>query len=163
LYCHLKTIIFGTQNDSSSLNQNFMDTRTLISGLLGGIVYWLLGALFYAFLLADLFESLSGSATGVSRAPEEMVWWALVLGNLLMGLGLAYIMNNWAKISTLVAGVKAVALIGLLLALGYDLVWYATTNLIQLPGVFLDVATFAVMSAGSGAVIGWWLGRSARA
>ncbi|MCC6754063.1 MAG: hypothetical protein IT266_08790 [Saprospiraceae bacterium] len=140
-----------------------MDTRTLISGLLGGIVYWLLGALFYAFLLGKLLESLSGSATGVSRAPEEMVWWSLVLGNLFMGLGLAYILNNWAKISTLLAGAKAGALIGLLLTLGFDLIWFSSTNLIQLPGVFLDVATFTVMSALSGAVIGWWLGRSARA
>ncbi len=137
-----------------------MNTKMLIAGLLGGITYFLLGWLFYAKLFASTFDNLAGSATGVMRSDNDMVLWAILLGNICFGLVLAYIFSNWAKVSTPQSGLTAGATVAGLFILGMDLSWYSTTNIYTLPAVFLDVAIFAVMGALAGAVIGWWLGRS---
>lgn len=138
-----------------------MNTKTLIAGLLGGIAYFFLGWLLYGMLLASTFENLKGSAQGVSRSDEEMIIWSLAIGNLAMGLAMAYILNHWAKVSTVQTAAINAATVGLMLCLGMDLMWYATTNIMTLGGVLLDVVVFTAMSAIAGAVIGWWLGRSA--
>lgn len=137
-----------------------MNTKTLIAGLLGGIVYFFLGWLLYGMLLESTFESLKGSAQGVARSEEEMILWALVVGNLALGLVMAYILNNWARVSTVQTGAINAATVGFMLSLGLDLMWYSTSNLTTLSGVLLDVVVFTAMSAVAGAVIGWWLGRS---
>lgn len=137
-----------------------MNAKTLIVGLLGGIAYFFLGWLLYGMLLSSTFESLSGSAQGVNRSDEEMVLWALVIGNLAMGVAMAYILSNWAKVSTVQTGAINAATIALMLSLGMDLMWYSTTHLMTLGGVLLDVVVFTSISAIAGAVIGWWLGRS---
>ncbi|MBK9107199.1 MAG: hypothetical protein IPM92_02155 [Saprospiraceae bacterium] len=138
-----------------------MNTKTLIAGLLGGIAYFFLGWLLYGMLLASTFESLMGSAQGVNRSDDEMVLWALAIGNLAMGLAMAYILNNWAKVSTVQTGAINAATVALMLSLGYDLMWFSTTHLMTLSGVLLDVVVYTAMSAIAGAIIGWWLGRSA--
>ncbi|MBK8954876.1 MAG: hypothetical protein IPM34_04875 [Saprospiraceae bacterium] len=139
-----------------------MNTKTLIAGLFGGVVYFFLGWLLYGMLLASTFEGMAGSAQGVSRG-DDIVLWALAVGNLAMGVGMAYILNNWAQIRTVQSGAVTAALVGFMLSLGMDLIWYSTSNLSTLGGVFLDVVVYTAMSAVAGAVIGWWLGRSSQA
>ena len=56
-----------------------MNTKTIVAGVIGGIVYFLLGWLIYGMLMSDFFEANSGSATGVMRADDEMIMWALAL------------------------------------------------------------------------------------
>jgi len=136
-----------------------MNSKTLVAGVLGGIVYFLLGWLLYGILLASTFKGLAGSAQGVDRG-ENVVLWSLLLGNIFLGLLMAYILNHWAKISTVQTGAIAATTVGFLLSLGMDLIYYATSNMMQLGGIFLDVFVMTVMSAAAGAVIGWWLGRS---
>ena len=64
----------------------FMNTKKfLIGAIVGGIVYFLLGYLFYGKLLSDFFIKNAGSATGVNRAMDQFVWWSLVLGNIFRG------------------------------------------------------------------------------
>lgn len=136
-----------------------MNTKTIVTGLIGGVVYFFLGWLLYGILLASTFESLGGSAQGVSRG-EELVMWALILGHVFMGIAMAYILVNWAKVSTVQGGAVAGATVAFLYSLGIDLTFYATSNIMQLGGVFLDVAVFTVTSAIAGAIMGWWLGRA---
>jgi hypothetical protein len=133
-------------------------TKILIAGLVAGIVYFLLGWLFYLKVLMSTFESMSGSASGVSRG-EEMIWWALILGNLLAGLLLSYIYGRWANISTPAIGAQAGAAIGFLVAGSYDLMIYGTTHISTLSGALLDIVVWTVMTAIAGAVAAWMLGR----
>lgn len=137
-----------------------MNTKTLIAGLIAGVVYFLLGWLLYGMLFASTMQNLSGSATGVMKADDEMIMWALALGNIAFGMALAYIFGTWAKIATVMSGAVAGATVGALLSLGMNLIWYATSNVMTLAGSCLDVVIFTVMSAVAGAAAAWWLGRS---
>lgn len=49
--------------------------------LAGFIVYFILGFIFYGMLLMDFYAAHSGSASGVMRTDAEMMWWALIAGN----------------------------------------------------------------------------------
>lgn len=135
-----------------------MNTKKfLIGGISGGIVYFLLGYLFYGNLLSDFFMKNAGSATGVGRAMDQFVWWSLALGNILGGCLLAYVFIK-SNISSAGSGLVTGAVVGLLVASSYDFISYATSNLMKTTGVLGDIGTFTVMSAIAGAVVGWVCG-----
>lgn len=138
-------------------------TKMLISGIAGGIVAFFAGWLIYGMLLMDFMAQNSGTATGVMRADAEMVWWALIAGNLLTGILYSYIFNRWANISTLSAGLSAGAIIGLIMGAALDLTMYGTSNIMALNGVWVDIAASAVIGAVTGAVVGWVNGMGKKA
>lgn len=127
--------------------------------LAGFVVYFMLGFLSYGVLLADFMAANTGSATGVMRAEEETVWWALIAGNIVQAYLLVYIFGNWARISTFGGGVKAGAMIGFIMALGMDLNIYGTMNTMNMTTALVDPIVLAVMMGLTGGVIGWVLGR----
>lgn len=132
--------------------------RMLIAGIVGGIVYFLLGFLFYGVLLAKFFAANEGTAQGVMK--ETPTWWALILGNLFTGLLLALIFERWAGIKTFATGAQAGALIGGLMALGFDFTLLGTSNISTVTATIVDIIVVTVMSAIVGGVIGVVLGRS---
>lgn len=133
--------------------------KILISGLVAGIAVFLLGYLFYGVIFMNTMEGMTGSATGVMKEMDTMVWWALILGNLLWGFLLAYIFGMWANISTFMGGLKGGAIIGLLAVAAFDLTMFGTSNLMTLGGTLLDIVIFTVIMAIGGGVAGWMLGR----
>lgn len=117
----------------------------LIAGIIGGIVDFLLGWLFYGIIFADTFPQPEESST-------TMLF--IFLGCLTFGLFVAYIYTRWAQISTLATGAKAGAIIGVFIGLFYNFF-----NLAMQPGATmelaaLDVGISVVMTAIIGAVIG---------
>ncbi len=126
--------------------------KFLIGTITGGVVFFFLGFLFYAILLDSFFVANAGSATGVAKT--NMAYWPLILGNLATGALFTYIFQKWANISTFATGARSGALIGLLMALGYDLVMYDTSNIMNLTGSLVDIVVFTVMSAIAGGFIG---------
>ena len=114
----------------------------------------ILGYVFYGVLLSGFFESNAGSATGVARTPDELIWWGLILGSLAFAALITYIFLKWANISTLMSGLRSGAVIGLLLALSFDLIMYATSHLMNLTAVIVDVIVAVIMTAIIGGVIG---------
>lgn len=124
-----------------------------IGSLAGGIVYFFLGYLFYGLLLKDFFADNGGIAANM----DTMVWWALIVGNLFSGVLLAYILSK-ANVSTAGGGAGTGFVVGLLIALSFDLIMYGVTHTPYLKAVAVDVAVSAVSSAIAGAVIGWVLG-----
>lgn len=130
--------------------------KMLLSGVAGGIAFFLLGFLVYGVLLMKFFEANAGTATGVMKEPMD--WWALILGNLAWGFLLAVIFVRWANISTFITGLKAGAIIGLLTGLSSDLMIYGTSNLSNLTGTIVDVLIFTALSAVAGGVVGLVLG-----
>ena len=133
--------------------------KILISGLVSGIAVFLLGYLFYGVIFMNTMEGMTGTATGVMREMDAMVWWALIVGNLIWGFLLAYIFGMWANISTFMGGLKGGAIIGLLAVAAFDLTMYATSNITTLAGSILDIVIFTVIMGIAGGVAGWMLGR----
>jgi hypothetical protein len=135
-----------------------MNTKKfLIGGIVGGIVYFLLGYLFYGNLLSDFFKNHAGTAKDVDRAMDQFVWWSLALGNILGGCLLAYVFIK-SNVKSVGSGLVTGAVIGLLTAASYDFIMYGTSNVTTTTSVLGDIATFTVMSAITGAVVAWVCG-----
>ncbi len=133
--------------------------KILLAGLIGGVVFLVIGYLLWGMALTSFFDSHRGSASGVMRADEDMQWVPLILGNITWGLLIAIIFGRWAGISTFATGAKAGALIGFLMSFSYDMINFATANLMDFTGAIVNTITMAVVTALVGGVIGWFLGR----
>ena len=131
-----------------------MDTKKFLIGtVVGGITYFILGYLFYGLLFMDYFNGNLGSATGVYRT-DDLIWWSLLLGNFAGAGLLTYIFLMWAHISTFKSGLRAGTVIGLLMTLSWDLISYATSNILNLQASLMDVVIGTIMTAIAGAAIG---------
>ena len=131
----------------------------ILATLVGFIVLFLLGWLIYGMLLMDFYGNNAGSASGVMRMEDEMIWWALILGNLFQTYLLVYIFGSWANITTFSDGLKAGAIIGLLMGLAFNLSMYGTSNLMNMTSALVDPIVSAVIMAITGGVVGFMLGR----
>lgn len=137
-----------------------MDAKKRIMATLAGfVVYFMLGYLLYGVLLMDFYSANAGTATGVMRADDDMQWWALIAGNVVQAYLLVYIFGNWANITTFGGGLKAGAIIGFIMALGFGLNMFGTTNISNLTSTLVDSIVMAVMMGFTGGVVGWVLGR----
>jgi len=116
----------------------------LISGVVGGIINFLLGWLLYGIIFKDQFP-----VTG------EMNMTMIVMGSLVGGLFVAYIFTKWAHISTWKTGLQAGAVIGLFLGLYYDFYYNAmkANADIDWQTMGLDILLTILMTALTGAVI----------
>lgn len=131
-----------------------MDTKKFLTGtVVGGITNFILGFIFYAVLFGDFFANNGGGATGVDKT-ENMVWWSLILGNFAIGALLSYIFIKWAHISTFNSGLRAGAVIGFLMALGFDLIMFGTSYFLNFTATIVDIAIATVMTALVGGAIG---------
>lgn len=133
--------------------------KRMLATLAGFVVFFLLGWLLYGFLLMDFYATNSGSATGIMRKESEMVWWALILGNLFQAYLLVYIFGKWANITTFGGGFSAGLIIGLILGFAVNLSWYGTMNITNLTATLVDPFVSGIMMAITGGVVGWVLGR----
>jgi hypothetical protein len=131
--------------------------KFIVGGLVGGIVYFLLGWLFYGMLLKDF---MANNLSTSMRPDAETIWWALILGQFAAGFLLAYIIGK-AGATSAGAGAGVGFIVGLLTCLGFDLTMYGvSTTITSLKGLAADVAVFAVMSAIVGGVVGLVMGMS---
>lgn len=136
-----------------------MDTnKILIGGLIGFVVTFIMGYLFYGVLLTDFFATNAGTATGTMRADSEMLWIPLILGHVSIGLLLSIILGRWAGISTLSSGAMAGALIGCLFSMGNNLIMYGTTHITNLTGALADIVVTTVIMAIAGGLIAMYFG-----
>ncbi len=131
--------------------------KILIGGLLGGLTSFLLGWLIYGVIFRD---AMASPVAGLMKPETEMVWWALIVSCLFQGLLVSYIFGRWANITTAIGGASAGATIGVLMAIYYDLGFFATSNMFTVNSLITDIALSTVMMAAIGAVVGWWHGRS---
>jgi len=139
-------------------------TKMLISGIAGGIAAFFAGWLIYGILIMDFMaQNTAPGAAGIMRAEADMVWWAMVAGNLLYGLLFSYIFNRWGQVNTLTGGLTGGAVIGLLIGAAIDLTIYAQMDIFTLNAVWMDVAASAVYGAVTGAVVGWVNGMGKKA
>ena len=135
--------------------------KFLMGTLAGGITFFFVGFLFYGIALEGFFRGHTGTATGVMKT--DLIWWALILGNLSSAAMLSYIFLKWANIKSFAAGASAAAILGFFIALSYDMINYATSNVLDLTAALTDVVVGTVMTAIGGGVIGAALGMGNKA
>ena len=128
--------------------------KFLISGIAGGVTSLLAGWVIYGKLLMDFFAKNGGTATGVMRTQADMVWWALILGNLSLGLLFSYIFNKAGNVNTFGAGAAMGAVISLFMTAGNNLIQYAVTNLSNINAMCVDILVGIVMGVIVGGVVG---------
>ena len=134
--------------------------KILVSGLVGGVVLFLLGWLVWGFALADFFQTSGGSATGIAKLePGGMDMLYMLLGCIAGGMLFSVIFGRWAGIKTFQTGAIAGAIIGILIALNVDLVMLGSSNIHTLSTVLVDVVANGIVMAVIGGVVGWMLGR----
>jgi hypothetical protein len=140
-----------------------MDMKKFLTGtLVGGITFFFLGYLFYGVVLAGFFSQHYGAGASAMKTMQEIVWWALILGNLASGALLSYIFLKWAKISSFSSGASAAATIGFFLTLSMDLIRFATAGTFDLTASLADVVVETVMTAIAGGAVGAVLGMSSK-
>jgi len=133
--------------------------KLIVAGLLGSVVAFILGWIIWGILLSGVTANYAGSATGVMRGEDEMLWLPLAIGHLGLGFLLAIIYERWATISTFATGAKAGAVIGLLVAFANNMIMLGTTHIMQPTGAIIDILASAVSMGLTGGFVGWWLGR----
>ena len=136
--------------------------KFVIGTLAGGITYFFLGYLVYGMALSSFYSQHTNAPAGAMKAMSEIVWWALILGNLAWGALLAYIFLKIGNIHSFGSGAKTGAGIGLFMVLSIDLIRYATENSFDHTAVIVDVLVGVIMTAIAGGVVALVLGRGAK-
>lgn len=128
-----------------------MNLKILKGTVFGGVVYFFLGWLVYGILLADF--SLANYNQCMNRPMADMVWWAMILSNLVYALFLT-LMLKWSGASGWLDGLKTGALFGLLFGVTIDLSFYSMTTMYNSIGsMAVDLVVMTVMAAIIGAAI----------
>jgi hypothetical protein len=134
-----------------------MNNKVLVGGLIGGVVFFLLGWLVYGMALTTMMTE--NTMAGINRPMEEMQWAFLIIGHFAFGFLMAYILDK-SNVYSFGSGATMGAVIGFLFALAFDFIMYATTNYYTtMSFVFIDIIVATVMSAIVAGVVGWWYGR----
>ncbi|MEE8487730.1 MAG: hypothetical protein V3S56_06140 [Gemmatimonadota bacterium] len=136
-----------------------MDMKRLMTGtIVGGILLFGLGYLFYEVLLAEFFGANAGSATGVWR--ETPIFWALLVGELMMAALVTMALDKTGATST-AAGAKVGAILGFMVWFSVDFIHYGLTNLSNLTATIADPVVEIVRVGIVGAVIAMVLAKTA--
>lgn len=132
--------------------------KITIAGIAGGVIYFLLGWLVYGMLLKDFYAKNMNDT--IMRPEADMIWWAMIVSNILYGVFFAYIFNRWANISTFMAGATAGGVLSLIFGLSMSLNFYAFSTMYgTMTGMAVDVIVNVVMGAIVGGVVGLVLGK----
>lgn len=125
--------------------------KILRGTVFGGITFFFLGFLVWGLLLMDF--SMTNYNQDLYRPNDEMIWWAMIVSNLLLAL-LLTIGLKWAGVKSIVDGIKIGALFGLLYALSIDLGMYSMTKVIlTFTAIVVDALAYTVVTAGVGLAI----------
>ncbi len=113
----------------------------IVGGIVGGIVDFLLGWLFYGMLFKDIFP----------ESPDMKIEY-IFLGCMTFGFFVSFIFTRWAGISNLVTGLKAGAIIGFFSSLYMNFFMYSNMP-VDYKTFAIDVLISIVLSAGVGAAV----------
>ncbi|WP_340112002.1 hypothetical protein [Maribellus mangrovi] len=125
--------------------------RLLRGTIFGGIAFFFLGWLVWGILLMDF--SMNNYNMDIYLEEHEMVWWALILSNLVFAL-MQTLFLQWGQAKTWIDGAKIGTLFGLLYALTTDLGFYSMTNVLLNPSaIVVDSLAYAVITGITGIII----------
>jgi uncharacterized membrane protein len=138
-------------------------SKFLIGGIIGGIVYFFLGWLVWGMLLTDFMQQHTTEAgKAVMRGEEGMIWWAMIVGNLLWGLTLSYVLSK-SGVATAGAGATTGAILGLFVSAAINCMLYAQLNAWDITSVVVDVVANTIVGGIVGGIVGWYFGMGRKA
>jgi len=133
------------------LNLKVMMMKILRGTIFGGMAFFLFGWLIFGILMMDF--SLANTNQCANKPMDEMIWWAIIAGNLISAFLLTLILN-WTRAEVWKDGLQIGALFGFLYALSIDLgFWSMTTMFNNFKALLVDVAENTIMWALVGLVI----------
>lgn len=125
--------------------------KILRGTIFGGIAFFFLGWLVWGILLSGVMEDMYNTA--LNRPNNEMIWWAMILSNLVLALLITLILR-WAGAKNMMDGLKIGAIVGVLYALTVDLGMYSMTTIFNnISGIVIDAVAYAVLTAIIGLVV----------
>ncbi|MBN8837487.1 MAG: hypothetical protein J0I09_09520 [Sphingobacteriia bacterium] len=136
-----------------------MNTKTIIAGIITGILGFLLGWLIFGILLMDYYSHHTMQYAGLMKNPPEFLY--IFIGSLAYGLLMAYIFVL-ANINNLSKGAVTGLIITALIQINIDSFIFAEYHLIGRMVILVDVIVNAVFGTILGAFLGWWLGRGSK-
>jgi hypothetical protein len=130
-----------------------MNNKLLMGGLAGAVASFLVGMVLYGMLLKDYLAANMMDDLGRG---ENMIMWAMIVGNLGFGLTTSLVIGKWAGSRTFMSGMQNGALWGLIAAIGYDFMSYGWSNMFDnMIVMFADMGIGIVMNAIIGGVVAW--------
>ena len=124
--------------------------KILRGTIFGGIAFFILGWLVYGMLLAGFMATNSDACA--NRPDSEMVWWAMILSNLVLGLFVTVVLK-WSGAASIGDGIKTGALFGFLMSTTMDLMMYSMTTMYNMTAMIVDILVMTVLIAIVGFVI----------
>jgi hypothetical protein len=133
-----------------------MNTKVLIATIVGAVAAFLFGWIVFGLLLDDFYKSNTPVYEGLMKNPPNLI--LIFLSNLVNAFLLAYIFNRWAGIRTAGEGAQAGFIIFAITSLAFDLMMYATMNMLTPLVMVVDVVGSGAFGAVIGAVVALVLG-----
>ncbi|MGH2665382.1 hypothetical protein [Flavobacterium sp.] len=118
-----------------------------IAGIVGGIVDFLLGWVFYGMLFKDLYPQ-----------NENTNLLFIFLGCMTFGFFMSYIFTKWAGITNVVTGLSAGAVIGFFNSLSMNFFMYSSREL-NIQHMLTDIVVCILMGACIGAAVAFVNGK----
>ena len=135
-----------------------MDIKRFIIGtVVGGIAFYILGYIIWDILVADFYAANRGSAVGLTK--DAPVLWAAAVGTLAYAALVTLGIGTRAGATTVMDGVKVGAVVGFLLWLTVNMIFFAYFNISNLTVTIVDPLLEAVRAGLGGAVIAVVLGK----
>lgn len=141
------------------------NNKFFLAVIVGSVVSFLLGYLIYGVLLKSTMQAncgldkeLEAKVFKSMEKPDAMILGTIFVSNIFGALLLTTI-AQWANARSFGSGMKVGAIVGVLVSLNFDLLWYAMSNLYTPTGLAIDVCAGTVMTALSSGVIAMILGK----
>lgn len=135
-----------------------MAVRFLVSTVVGGIVFFILGFLLYGMLLDPWMKANITQYAGLMKEIPDMV--PLAGMNLVWAGMIAFVADNWAKANDLGSGMKVGGILMLFASIAVNLGYTAFMNMFQsLLVPVVDSVVWTFIGVVSGGVIGIVLGK----
>ena len=125
--------------------------RLVVGTLVGGVVLYAVGYVIFTRAFAAFYAANAGTATGVDRGGE--LFWAVALANLAYAALVTFAMGNRADSLSIVEGATIGAIVGFLLWVTADFIFYGTTNIANLTRTVVDPLLEIVHGGLGGAAI----------
>ncbi len=136
-----------------------MRSRFVGAVIAGSFALLPVGFLLYGVLFSFLFEEGALILPGVMKPAPALLW--IVAGQIGFGTLVALVIS-WRGATSLVGGAQTGAILGFLMAVGYDFAQFGTSNLWTLQATLADPFITALLVGSCGAVTGFVLGRGLR-
>ncbi len=115
-----------------------MKKSTLLAGIAGFVVFYLLNWVFYGMLKINDGNMTEGGAA-IMRGDADLLHIHLALGQLIMALVIAHIYGKWARgTHNFMHGLELGAWLGVGFGIGLNLIWYGTSTWLNLTGALID-------------------------